>query len=90
MCLAIPGKILECAGEEAVIDLQGNRLKISTTLTPDARVGDWVLAHAGFAITLMDEAEARETWDYLEMMIDEPLDESGAVPVRNTEDQASS
>lgn len=44
MCLAIPGKIIECADNEALIDLRGNRLKVSTVLTPDAAVGDWVLA----------------------------------------------
>jgi hydrogenase assembly chaperone HypC/HupF len=35
-------------------------------MVPDAQVGDWVLVHAGFAITVLDEAAARETWQYLE------------------------
>ena len=34
-------------------------------MTPQARAGDWVLVHAGFALTVLDEAEARETWEYL-------------------------
>ena len=72
MCLAVPGKIVECAGDEAVVDLQGNRIRISTVLTPEAAVGDWVLAHAGFAITLIEEAEALETWEWLRVMSEEP------------------
>ncbi len=65
MCLAVPGKIIARHGDEAVVDLQGNRLKISTALTPEAEVGSWVLVHAGFAITQLSADEARETWDYL-------------------------
>ena len=75
MCLAVPGKIIEQSGEEATVDLQGNRLKVSTALTPEAVVGDWVLVHAGFAITQLDEAEARETWEYLRQVLGDPRDE---------------
>jgi hydrogenase expression/formation protein HypC len=76
MCLAIPGKIIECVDDEAVIDLQGNRLKVSTVLTPDAAVGNWVLAHAGFAISLIDEHDALETWEWLRMMSADPQDQA--------------
>ncbi len=69
MCLAVPGQVLECAGDEAVVDLQGYTLRVSRILTPDAGPGDWVLVHAGFAITQLDEAEARETWDYLQQAL---------------------
>jgi hydrogenase expression/formation protein HypC len=65
MCLAVPGKVLACSAEEALVDLQGNRLKVSKVLTPEAGVGDWVLIHAGFAITTIEEADALETWEYL-------------------------
>ena len=70
MCLAVPGKILECAEDDAVVDFQGNRLKISKVLTPEAGPGDWVLVHAGFAISMIDEGAALETWSYLEQMRD--------------------
>jgi hydrogenase expression/formation protein HypC len=65
MCLAVPAKVIECNGDEAVVDLQGNTLKISRILTPEVNRGDWVLVHAGFAITQLDEADAKATWDYL-------------------------
>ena len=38
-------------------------------MTPDARKGDWVLVHAGFALTQIDEAEAKETWETLQMAL---------------------
>ncbi len=65
MCLAVPGKVVERTGDEAIVDFQGNRVSISSLLTPDIRPGDWVLVHAGFAISRLEEQDARETWDYL-------------------------
>lgn len=65
MCLAVPGKLIECDGDNAVVDLHGNRLAISKVLTPAARPGQWVLVHAGFAISEIDERDALETWDDL-------------------------
>ncbi len=73
MCLAVPGKVLECEADEALIDLQGNRLKVSKVLTPEVEPGDWVLVHAGFAISTLDEQEALETWDYLQQAFGEDL-----------------
>ena len=87
MCLAIPGKIIERANDQAVIDLQGNRVKISTVLTPDAAVGNWVLAHAGFAISLIDENDALETWEWLRIMSEDPQAQARETPplIRNSE-----
>ncbi len=85
MCLAVPGKVLECTGDEAVVDLQGNTLHVSRVLTPEAGPGDWVLVHAGFAITQLDEAEARETWDYLQQALAASLPDSPPVPADQNE-----
>lgn len=81
MCLAVPGKIIECSGEEAVVDLHGNRLRISTVLTPEAAVGDWVLAHAGFAISLIEEEQALETWRWLRTMSQDAPPEVDGTPL---------
>jgi len=62
MCLAIPARIVELEGDKAVVDAMGNRWKAKTTLLPQAKLGDLVLIHAGFAISLVDEEEAKETW----------------------------
>lgn len=65
MCLAVPGKVVRKVGDEAEIDLQGNRLTVSTVLAPEAVEGSWVLVHAGFAIQTLSEDEAKETFDLL-------------------------
>ncbi len=66
MCLAIPARIVEIEGDSAVADAMGTRWKIRTTLTPEAGLGDIVLIHAGYAITKVDEEEARKTWELFE------------------------
>ena len=65
MCLAIPARIVELEGDRAVVDAMGNRWKAKTTLLPDAKLGDLVLVHAGFAISLVDEEEAKKTWQLI-------------------------
>ena len=65
MCLAIPARIVELEKDNAVVDAMGNRWKAKTTLLPEAKLGDLVLIHAGFAISLVDEEEAKETWQLL-------------------------
>jgi len=65
MCLAIPARIIELDGDKAVVDAMGNHFKAKTTLLPEAKLGDLVLVHAGFAISLVDEEEAKKTWQLL-------------------------
>lgn len=65
MCLAIPARIVEMKNDNAVVDAMGNRFKAKTTLIPEAKLGDLVLVHAGFAISLVDEEEAKETWQLI-------------------------
>jgi len=65
MCLAIPARIIELDGDRAVVDAMGNRWKAKTTLLPEAKLGDLVLIHAGFAISLVDEEEAKKTWQII-------------------------
>jgi hydrogenase expression/formation protein HypC len=65
MCLAIPARIVELEGNNAVVDAMGNRFRAKTTLLPDAKLGSLVLVHAGFAISLVDEEEAKKTWELI-------------------------
>jgi hydrogenase expression/formation protein HypC len=65
MCLAIPARIVELKGDNAVVDAMGNRYKAKTTLLPGATLGNLVLVHAGFAISLIEEEEAKKTWDLI-------------------------
>ncbi|MBN2172290.1 MAG: HypC/HybG/HupF family hydrogenase formation chaperone [Candidatus Krumholzibacteriota bacterium] len=88
MCLAVPGKILsvrdvdgDAAGPIATVDFQGSRVEASLAMTPEARAGDWVLVHAGFALTILDEDEARETFTSLRLALgDEPDGPAGLPP----------
>lgn len=71
MCLGIPAQIVEIVDPEAGIakaEISGVRRKVSIALEPDARVGDWVLVHVGFALSRIDEEQARETLALLEQM----------------------
>jgi hydrogenase expression/formation protein HypC len=66
MCLAIPVKIASINGEEAEGEIGGVRRRVSIAFTPEAKVGDYVLLHTGYAIAVVDEAEAKETLKLLE------------------------
>ena len=61
MCLAIPVKIKKISGDTATIDADGIEREASLMLMGDAKVGDYVLLHAGFAIQKIDEKEAVES-----------------------------
>ncbi len=61
MCLGVVGRIEEIRGETASAEILGVRRDISIVLVPEAKIGDYVMIHAGFAINLMDEKDARET-----------------------------
>ena len=63
MCLAIPVRVIETdpSGETGKVDYLGTKIGANFALVKDVRVGDWVIVHAGFAISRLDEKEARET-----------------------------
>jgi hydrogenase expression/formation protein HypC len=65
MCLAIPSRITKIENNMATIDVEGVQREASLLLLEDARVGDYVIVHAGFAISKLDEAAAQETLDLL-------------------------
>ena len=66
MCLAVPGKIISITGDDALtrqglIDFSGISKQISLAYLPEAKINDYVIVHAGFAISLIDEQEAIES-----------------------------
>jgi hydrogenase expression/formation protein HypC len=61
MCLAIPALVKSINGYQAEVDVSGVTRQVSIQLTPEAKVGDYVLLHTGYAINVIDEAEAEET-----------------------------
>lgn len=68
MCLAVPAKIVDRVDMMATVEVSGVTRQVSLMLLPDAKVGDYVLVHAGFAIQTVDEEEAKRTLELFEEM----------------------
>lgn len=69
MCLALPAKVVELLADDmAVVDLAGVRKEISVALLPEARPGDYVILHVGYALSLLDPAEAARTLALFEQL----------------------
>jgi len=65
MCLAVPAKIIKIENDIGTVDLDGVTRPVSLLLLEQAKVGDFVLVHAGFAIHKIDESRARESLEML-------------------------
>jgi len=76
MCLSIPGKLIEITNEldktfrTGKVSFDGIIKEVSLTLVPEATIGDYVMVHVGAAISVIDEDEAKKTFDIL-MQLDE-------------------
>lgn len=68
MCLAIPALIKSIEDKEAEAEIGGISRRVSLWLTPEARVGDYVIVHTGYAINILDQKEAEETLALLEQI----------------------
>ena len=82
MCLAVPGKIISVVGEDlarqARVDFGGVLKEVNLAYVPEAKVGEYVLVHVGFAISQIDETEAEEIFTYLAAIGEADEAESGA------------
>jgi len=61
MCLAVPARVKSIRDHEAEVEIGGTSYRASIWLTPDVKIGDYVLLHTGYAISIIDEEEAQET-----------------------------
>ena len=77
MCLAVPAKVIEKKDMVATVEVEGIRRDISLMLLPEANEGDYILMHAGFAIQVIDEEEAKITTELLKEVLgtNEPASE---------------
>jgi len=97
MCLAIPGKITSVSGEDPLlrtgkVDFGGILKEVSLAYVPEAKPGDYVIVHVGFALSRVDEEEAKQVFEYLrEMQELSDLDENpaGIPPARTDASPAS-
>ncbi len=75
MCLAIPGNINSISGDDPLtrtgkVNFGGIVKDVNLAYVPEANVDDYVIVHAGFAISILDEAEANRVFDYLDEIAD--------------------
>lgn len=74
MCLSIPGKLIAIESEldatfrTGKVSFDGVVKKVSLTLVPEARINDYVMVHVGAAISIVDEEEARKTFEILKQL----------------------
>ena len=72
MCLAIPGKVVDLYREHDVlmgkVDFGGVSKRVCLDHTPDVQLGQYVIVHVGFALQIVDEAEAKQIFAFLESM----------------------
>ena len=73
MCLAVPGKIVSIDDVDPLlrsgrVDFAGVVKQVNLAYVPEARIGDYVLVHVGFAINTIDESEARQVFEHLREM----------------------
>jgi hydrogenase expression/formation protein HypC len=70
MCLAVPARIIELDGARATVEVPGNRFSADVSLVPEAKLGDYVLVHAGFAIERYAREDAEEILRMLGSRVD--------------------
>jgi hydrogenase expression/formation protein HypC len=73
MCLAIPGQVLSISGDDPLaragrVSFGGVIKEVSLAYVPEAKVGDYVIVHVGFALSIVDEEEAHRVFEYLRQM----------------------
>jgi len=87
MCLAIPARITAVFDQQAEVEVGGVARTIGLWLTPEAKIGDYVYVHAGYAISIVDEEEAQDSLRLLRQLadsysVDELFDSTGDLPAR--------
>lgn len=72
MCLAVPGKIISVSGSAldyaGRVSFGGIVKEVSLAYVPEAKIGDYVIVHVGFALSIVDEDEAQRVFEYLDQM----------------------
>ena len=88
MCLAVPGKIVSIEGDDPIVrdgkvNFGGVVKRVNLSLVPEAKIGDYVLVHVGLALSIVDEEEANQVFEFLKTIgeLIEIEDESNLEPV---------
>ncbi|WKB36517.1 HypC/HybG/HupF family hydrogenase formation chaperone [Terrilactibacillus sp. S3-3] len=70
MCLGVPAKVIKIQEEKALVDVMGSRMYVGTVFVPEVKVEDYVLLHAGQALTIVDEQFAKESLEEWRNVLD--------------------
>ena len=88
MCLAVPGKIVSIEGDDPIsrdgkVNFGGVVKRVNLSYVPEAKIGDYVVVHVGFALSIVDEEEAEQVFEYLKTIgeLSEIEGESNLEPV---------
>jgi len=88
MCLAVPGKIVSIEGDDPIlrdgkVNFGGVVKRVNLSLVPEAKIGDYVVVHVGLALSIVDEEEAKQVFEFLKTMgeLSEIEGESNLEPV---------
>ena len=73
MCLAVPGKIVSIEGDDPIlrdgkVNFGGIVKRVNLSLVPEAKIGDYVLVHVGLALSIVDEEEAKQVFQFLKTL----------------------
>jgi len=88
MCLAVPGKIVSIEGDDPIlrdgkVNFGGVVKRVNLSLVPEAKIGDYVIVHVGLALSIVDEEEAKQVFEFLKTLgeLSEIEGESNLEPV---------
>jgi hydrogenase expression/formation protein HypC len=88
MCLAVPGKIVSIEGDDPIlregkVNFGGVVKRVNLSLVPEAKIGDYVVVHVGLALSIVDEEEAKQVFEFLKTLgeLSEIEGESNLEPV---------
>jgi len=88
MCLAVPGKIVSIEGDDPIlrdgkVNFGGVVKRVNLSYVPEAKIGDYVIVHVGFALSIVDEEETKQVFEYLKTIgeLSEIEGESNLEPV---------
>jgi len=73
MCLAVPGKIVSIEGDDPIlrdgkVNFGGIVKRVNLSLVPEAKIGDYVVVHVGLALSIVDEEEAKQVFEFLKTL----------------------
>jgi hydrogenase expression/formation protein HypC len=70
MCLGVPAKVIRIEAEKALVDVMGSRMYVGIVFVPEVKINDFVLLHAGQAMTIIDEVYAKESIEEWRRVLD--------------------